>query len=568
MTDKNNDMHVIANIVDTVLRKKFTMNMLFVGEFEGIEEKKELVEPKKELNSVMTDFVTNEFFPYAHNSEQFIKLVFTTFCYALKIYAQYKNINSLDLFFVYKGGNILRYVAYEVMHELSGPVADEIYTQYKDVFKKSDADFSIYINPKLHNYDEIFIDINVLSFLLQDHLRNEFMANLSKYFNFYKLNETEQTHLLSKYIEKLNETATVKDKLFEYDGTFTDIVFGPLCTHGKKEKFVPKEDFHIDYDYDPNSLYLTHKINLKKIHNEPDSIFMISSNQTLDFEKTGNRIKFSLVRTKVTLNAYFKKSNSNETILELLQGELIDVSVTHREDDVIEHYFENIKSNIDIYHIKSETQDFSFVAPSITYLIEDIERILFRDQVFPWDDVKYAKRIKRLLFFYFVLLLIKTKIPYDEKIAYLHSLLNPILNPLAEKIRSAISLSELIESDKQIRQHIINAIDKFLSDKTGHQVYPFKELIVNLKILLEKCDTDKNKLNEYIILIDDQVKILIKLFRLVIEQRRIEGIDKNKITEGTVLYGGKFYNKYIKYKTKYIDLRTQYPHLNTNTNTN
>src|ERR1700677_4085661 len=117
----------------------------------------EYVDKNRELQSVLTEFVVNEFFPLEHDTEQFIKLVFGTFDEALKLYRQKMGIDRENqLFFVYKGGNILRYALYETMHEIGGKVSDEIEAYYKDVFKKSDADFSIYIDPHLKDYDIIF----------------------------------------------------------------------------------------------------------------------------------------------------------------------------------------------------------------------------------------------------------------------------------------------------------------------------------------------------------------------------------------------------------------------------
>lgn len=574
----------IRVLVDLIITKQFTMPMLFVGEFEGIEQKLKLVEPKKELNGVMTDFVTNEFFPHATDSEQFIKLVFNTFNQALITYFKNKNINASDIFIVYKGGNILRYVAYEVMHELPGAVSDEIYNQYKDVFKKSDADFSIYINPKLAHYDDIFVDINTLSYLLQNQLRNEFMTNPSKYFNFYKLNMSEQLRILSTYVEKLNNTETIKNSLFEYNGKFINLVFNKTYTN-EQIPYVAKPDFYTDYDYRPDSLYLIYTTNLQKLHQINSSIanltnimqaekriysnieqspLMISSNQTLDFKKIDSRVKFSLVRTKVIFNAYFKKSIPDSVNqLELLAGELIDVSVPHRDDDTVSHYFENVKQNIDLYHIKTDTDDLSlsFIAPSIMYLTSDIERILYRDQIFPWDDTKYAKRIKRVLFFYFVLLLTDTKLSYDKKIAYLRDIHTTIIGPVIASIKNENNFTgpviECLSSNKQ--ENISKNIKIFLSDKNDpHIMYPFQTLIVSLQNMISRneSDIDSTKFTEYIMLINEQILFLIKLFELILKQKSLEGLDTHRITEGTVLYGG-YYEKYLKYKYKYCNLKKQ-----------
>ena len=51
-------------------------------------------------------------------------------------------------------------------------------------------------------------------------------------------------HLMVK-IEKLNETETIKNQLYEYHGKFTNLVLDNLSTHDKKA-YIPKKDFYID----------------------------------------------------------------------------------------------------------------------------------------------------------------------------------------------------------------------------------------------------------------------------------------------------------------------------------
>src|SRR5205085_670815 len=67
---------------------------------------------------------------------------------------------------------------------------------------------------------------------------------------------------------------------------------------------------------------------------------------------------------------------------------------------------------------------FSFLGYSLEYLISDLERILFYDIDYPWDDVKYAKRIKRLLYLYFITLLTNPKFNTDKRILYINWIKN------------------------------------------------------------------------------------------------------------------------------------------------
>lgn len=583
------DINRLQNIVDIATSTKFSINNLFTGTKVKLTPTETLVEPTKEFKGVITDFVVNEFFPSNVESEAFIKLVYNTFTDAINIYCKQINMTDSDIFFVYKGGNILRYVAYQTMHELGGSVADKINKSYKDVFKKSDADFSIYINPKIPNYDTVYLHMNNLAFLLQNELRNEFMLNPSKYFRYYKLNDVEKTKILVAFLEKLNNTENVKgkkkyfaDKLengkivseatFDFDGEFTKLVFEDISTDGNLKplssqtggngnmQYEPKADYYVDYDseYDlfidlgpksPKPTYTTdlnllHEIKntdpkLDKIISEQKQIYsnntyhsmMLSSNQTLDFWKGDNHTKFSLVRTKVILNGLFVRNNDRlNPILMKLDGELIDVSLSHKDDSNIQHYFDHLKDNLTEYHIKTDSEDLKFKAPSQHYLIEDLEGILFINSIFPWDDNKYAKRIKRVLFMYFVILLENNTMLHDEKIKYLTDIKNNIINN--------VSIT-----------NSTGAIDIFL--KSHKEKDPFWQLLNQLKKIIERNnlihDLDESKFKEYIKLISDNIDILTNLIPGKMETCGVQALESARITEGEVLWGGAR-NKKTKYK--------------------
>lgn len=570
----------LQNIVDIATDANFSIHNLFTGTKVKLTPTETLVEPTKEFKGVITDFVVNEFFPSNIESELFIKLVYDTFTNAINIYCKQINVTDTDIFFVYKGGNILRYVAYQTMHELGGSVADKINKSYKDVFKKSDADFSIYINPKVPNYDMVYLHMNNLAFLLQNELRNEFMLNPSKYFRYYKLNDVEKTKILVNYLDKLNNTNNVKEKkkyfadklengkiisetTFDFDGEFAKLIFEDINTGGNSnlKPFEPKSDYYVDYDpeYDlfidlgqrsPKPTYTTdlspiHLVKntnskLDTIISEQKQIYsnkkyqsmMVSSNQTLDFWKGDNHTKFSLVRTKVIFNGYFVRNNDKlNPILMKLDGELIDVSLSHKDDSNIQHYFDHLKDNVTEYHIKTESEDFKFKAPSQHYLIEDLEGILFSNALFPWEDAKYPKRIKRVLFMYFVILLEDNTMSHDEKIKYMTDIKNNIINNVSAT-----------DSTK--------AIDTFLKSHTEKD--PFWQLLNQLKKIIERNklihDLNKEELTKYTTLISDNIDILANLIPGKLETCGIQALEPARITEGEVLWGGVSRNKKIKYK--------------------
>ena len=154
----------IQTFVNLIINKKFSTKLLFSDKPILMAKSEELVEPTKEFKGVMTDFVTNECLKTPEQQKKFANLIHSAFSTALKLYEQQKGLPANSIIFLFKGGNILRFVAYETMHELPGNVSDQIINYYKDSFKKSDADFTIYINPQLKNFDEVDEDINNLTF--------------------------------------------------------------------------------------------------------------------------------------------------------------------------------------------------------------------------------------------------------------------------------------------------------------------------------------------------------------------------------------------------------------------
>jgi hypothetical protein len=236
----------------------------------------------------------------------------------------------------------------------------------------------------------------------------------------------------------------------------------------------------------------------------------------------------------------------------MLGGELIDVSVPHRYDTGVPHYFEHVDHNVSDYHIKSSTNDFIFKAPSLTYLIEDIEKILFIDQMYPWDDTKYGKRIKRLLFMYFCMLLINVNLNYEEKIRYLTYIKDGIFT----KLIKMLVLNEPNYND------IMENINMFLEKSkinASSSAFPFRVLLEHLSKLLKNKEYDVKKFQEYCQLVYENINVLIGLFNTMLKQCDKKGINVNDITQGSILWGGDMNkHKYLKYKNKYLKLKNNH----------
>lgn len=329
----------------------------------------------KPLKSVATDLVVEQFFQTDTTLYRFLNLIYTHFEEALKIYRTNNGISENDLFFMYKGGNILRFVSKEFMLQIPAVAHEELKQYYLPFFKRSDADFSIFIHPDLENYMEVHDDMGLLSYLLQDRIRSIFMSDLGYYFDFLRYSIEYRSKILENYLPKFNESGHEYNRI-----SFLD------------EDYVPQEDFVIKLVSKNKAI----RYNTKK----SNSPITISYNDALWFY-TGvekNRPShFKLVRSKVFFNLIDKRGNRVK-----IGGELIDVGIDYPDDVKNIHLLANFENALQVYSLKHKECELEFISYTIANLVYDLEEILFEKAIFPWEDPKYGKRINRLFYMYFV----------------------------------------------------------------------------------------------------------------------------------------------------------------------
>lgn len=500
----------INELLNQIISKEFTIKKLNIMESKkDFEKQDQLDDKKRELNSVITEFVVNEFAKSQDQNLAFLKMVYGTFNEAVKSYGKLKGLNKRQLFFVYKGGNILRIIAYEVFDNLCGKSVNTLKKYYSDSFKKSDADFSIYIDPSVTNFSEIYEDMINLSYLLQREIRKVFTANLSNYFEYYRLNETGKKQILEKYLKKLNETSTVKEKKYGYD-TFRSLIL-------QNEGYVPKMDYELDYTDGKKESDGKYMVNLESNNNE----IYISANRTLKFLRgDGTYASFALVRSKVSLNGFYKDTMTD------VNGELIDVSIVNKDNDGIEHFFSNLDQNIRKFTIGSGDNTYVLRSYSLGYLLEDLEHILFEYSVFPWDDTKYSKRLKRILFIYFIILMTKNKMSNENRIKYFKIMKVNIFDQIKEgnKENALLSIEKFIEM-----------VDKDMSSRNKSiDQYPFYNLLKNLKKILSK-EPNLDKLNEYIDIILENIIVIVNVLEELEEYRKNPSIDEETLFDANTI---------------------------------
>uniref|UniRef100_A0A6C0IVN0 Uncharacterized protein n=1 Tax=viral metagenome TaxID=1070528 RepID=A0A6C0IVN0_9ZZZZ len=443
---------------------------------------KEFNDLNRELKGLCTDIIVNDFFLTDNSLFNFLMLVYNMFEKNIEKYIEYKShmvkggIKKNDIFFTFKGGNILRIISKELIMELPDLAGKKINDFYKKFFKRSDADFSIYINPELEDYDKIYNDWCLISYHLQYRIREIINNNLTDYFDYFKYNNGYKQEILKKNLKEFNNSNSVKDidNTKYYKANFTDLIL--KNTSVNQNNYDSLKDFITEFsekDSELNRSDLTEK----------DNFMYISLNKTLEFKSgDGGITKFALIRTKINFNLILEKNKNHSKIN--IGGELIDVSIPHRKDESIKEVFNNMDKAISRYNITNKDKTLKFNSYSLEFLIEDLEKILFHVAEYPWDDNKYVKRLNRLCYLYFLEMFIDIK---DN------SLRKTKLNEMINKIKiDSIKPKDVNQKIGEKVKHFdrlywyYNYIGNKLNKNLQLQMKEFIDNIhINLKILSE-----------------------------------------------------------------------------------
>ena len=185
--------------------------------YSSIEQTTEYKDDNRGLKDTFTDFVNDVILNNENSLFNFLYIVTELFQDAISLYKIKQGLKENDVFFILKGGNVLRFVAKNFLFNISGGTADILLNFYSKFFKRSDADFSIIINPNLDNYENVFNDMSLLTYNLLKHIQSIFQINKTRFFEWYKYDNIEKKVLLNDlYTEvkklKLSENDTWKNR--------------------------------------------------------------------------------------------------------------------------------------------------------------------------------------------------------------------------------------------------------------------------------------------------------------------------------------------------------------------
>jgi hypothetical protein len=447
--DLENVVRSIMTKEDNVRKIKVPTETIPETDVTTIPHSDEYNDENRPLKDIMTDFVTDVILNNEHSLFNFLYIITSLFQDSLAIYKRIKGLRENDIFFILKGGNVLRFVAKNFLFDISGGTADILLEYYKKFFKRSDADFAIIINPDLENYDVIFNDITLLCYIVLKIIQSIFEKNKMRFFEWYKYNDQVKKNLLKQVFQSLEELDLSENKTWQ-NAEFRNITFENISSDGKSSKYVNPSDvavrFKERYDHKSDTL-------LWVIDNTNSETY-VSYNEALTFEKD-RLIKFNLVRMKYgfTVNYLDKSTNSLENVS--IGGELIDVSIGHKDDISINKFYKELRNNISLFELTLLNDNkIEFRSYSLTYLFKDIYRILFVDITYPWDDIKYVKRLNRMFYIGYIDLFTKFT-DNNTRVEYLE-LLKEIIN----SIENLLTDNEHPSTENNVLKHDVDKIKK------------------------------------------------------------------------------------------------------------
>lgn len=451
------------------------------------------------LDGVATDFVVKYFFQTDDALFHFFQIVTTTFESALKVYREHRGLKENQLVFLYKGGNVMRILGREFLLQLPATATKAVDEFFGKFFRRSDADFAIYLDTNIDpkRFDQLHDELTVVSYRLQEELRDVFLKDLELSFSFFRNSASWQRRLLAPIVRQLNDAedgvvARLREEEEEKQSQEKEgeVKKGEGKSEDKREmserdlqekwdtqevlKRDPIEDIAIGHGPSGFGCFPI----VSRPHRKPDTtmefydkmedfrkperwaaqaplvpevgskvggndILTITHNDTLDFanrkvgRETGQnvrRIQFNLTRTKVNI-AVRRRSNAAQMVM----GELIDVSIGTRNDDAVREFWQDMEKHTALYTLRSsDGGEVTFRGYSLENIIDDLLVVLFINAEAPWEDAKFLKRINRLSFLTFMEIFLKID-SSAEKLRLLKLLSNDIYKPIADGTFSTAS---------------------------------------------------------------------------------------------------------------------------------
>lgn len=367
---------------------------------------------QQKLADVTTNYVIRKLSD--DDYELMFKAFYKPMTLVLDAYCKLRKLStSTDVVLYYKGGNVFRILLTHIIHVLENVEYQKLMTN------RSDADFQIYINPDLKKLEKIRSEVQLLVVYV--------LYNLKYFFKEKKITLVDDSNLDVLKDEYSAELKNAKIEIKDLE-VLTRVL-------SKREDFMVAS----------GKVFPEHDKELVMVRKFPcivngmrgaTSAFFISRNTSLDFKRKDNlRATFDLIRMRRNFRLVITHADGQENKVNA-PFEIIDVSLPKGDDYGLKKL---TKGNIDklVREYKYGDAKFTFKAPTVYYQLQDLHDVLFRQNEYPWNDIKYSKRITR----YFL-----TVIVYE----------------IVEKLGQQKDIKEFLEDIKQAFNYFIKYLGCFI----------------------------------------------------------------------------------------------------------
>lgn len=537
---------------------------------------------KKNFYDMNTEFISREKIFIDSKQDLLFKyqyLINNFFNKFTKEYIEKNNISSENLCFIYKGGTFMKilYQKYNNIFKLN----KDFMKLNEDYFKRSDSDYCLYLMgiDDAREYFKHYYWMNVATYNILKKITKFINSNLDDILPINQLTDKDlEMHLENAnkilnndkervkngkqkkltYFDDVNNFIgiTIGNKTFfketlpdKYDIKFlkkldkNDLLY--IDEENEDSNFKDKIEFmkknkYINTDRKPFYITIKHHNNIpyQVVANIDDDTFNESGvyqyyNESNKF-LTANDAKtflnyFTLHRVKLNIILYYKNVSKNDTDISYgyLQcpAELIDIPISTFYD-----YKRNIDYNQDVSKIENVFcgEKIIFNAYSLHGLINDIVKQIFIEQKFPWLDVKYEKKIHRLVCFYIIYL-------------------NNIYSNMEEIKQKIIDFFNNYEFEK------LKLSFKTYAGKELHEDHLFNKIFESLSKLKKKIDADTNISEKNAN--SDKITNIKNIFISGLNTFKPEEI-KDELSDDETL-SVPYLKKYLKYKKKYLSIKNK-----------
>ena len=461
---------------------------------------------KRATNAVLTDMVINNMVTDETKRIMIIDFTIKMFSGVLKKYCELVGIESSKVLFIYKGGNVLRKIFMESMAEIKPDIAKPYIKELSSYFKLSDNDYEVKIDININDgvfdnngnpmtYDDIYRNLTCVCHYVLSVIRRNIASekNLYGFYDYYGLNYEAKKEKIKPQIKALEDEIEKT-----YNSTLLSITHGiGICKENNSECSKNADVFYYngynglqEVELKMNDIFVLNDGNEANPNPDNNKVFStlqlgmpsntfpirISTNTGILIEKinpTNNKksyIRFNLTRTKFIFYILIEnKENKLKNVLNA-SGEMIDVSLQYKSG--LDH-----SSFADYTYGDSDGQIYK--SYNYDYYIYDLYRILFEETQYPWNELKYTKRLIRLVFLYCFSFKYYNYSSFDTK------------NILSEIIELMTELKNSLPSDSS---KIYETIYYYFNSGKIKKEIKFKELFeVMAKISKTISDEDNEK---------------------------------------------------------------------------